>query len=41
MMDGDKGEMRYIDEKFENWAGTLSANTSVSSIKDTFNTIHV
>ena len=31
MLDGDKGEMRYVDEDFENWAGTLAANSSVST----------
>lgn len=29
MIDGDKGPMRFIDEDFENWAGTLSSNSSV------------
>jgi len=29
IMDGNKGSMRFIDEDFENWAGTLSGNSSV------------
>merc|ERR1719367_667047 len=29
MMDGSKGPMRFIDEDFENWAGTLSGNSTV------------
>ena len=32
IMDGNKGPMRFIDEDFENWAGTLSGNSSVSYI---------
>ena len=32
MMDGTKGPMRFIDENFDNWAGTLSGNTSVNLI---------
>ena len=34
IMDGRKGPMRFIDEDFENWAGTLSGNTSVSYISN-------
>ena len=33
-MDGRKGPMRFIDEDFENWAGTLSGNSSVSYISN-------
>jgi len=29
MRDGSKGEMRYIDQKFDNWAGTMAANNTV------------
>ena len=34
IMDGNKGSMRFIDEDFENWAGTLSGNSSVSFISN-------
>lgn len=30
MRDGNKGGMRYVDEVFDNWAGTLSANSTVN-----------
>ena len=33
-MDGNKGSMRFIDEDFENWAGTLSGNSSVSYVSN-------
>merc|ERR1719495_415686 len=29
LQDGNKGPMKYIDQEFDNWAGSLASNTTV------------